>query len=204
MDQWMMYFGALIAVFLLPGADMVLVMNTAASRGLRSGIWTAGGLALSRSLHVALSGLGLAALFALFPALFEVVRVAGALFLLWMAWKVISANSAASPEQTTQTPLRTGFACFRQGLLTNLLNPKAFMFCSIFLPQFITHDRPLLLQYLQLGIGLVATGFVFDLIYSALASFAARRLARQRKAGKVMKVMFGGVFTLTAVKLLLG
>ena len=203
MTEWMMYLGALLAVYLLPGPDMVLVMNTAASRGMRNGVWTACGLAVSRSMHVALSGLGLAALFALYPPLFEAVRIAGALFLLWLAWKVVTARSGPTDAQAVQTT-QSGFASFRQGLLTNLLNPKAFMFCSVFLPQFIAHDRPLALQYVQLGLGLVVTGFVFDLIYSALASYAAEKLAGQRGTGKIMKVMFGSIFTLTAVKLLLG
>ena len=74
----LLFVTALIAVYLLPGPDMALVLSTSAFRGPRSGLMAAVGLAISRTAHVTLSALGLAALFHTHPVLFDVVRWFGA------------------------------------------------------------------------------------------------------------------------------
>jgi len=191
---------ALVAVYLLPGPDMALVLSTSALRGIRSGFMVAAGLALSRAFHVTLAALGLAALFSAHPLLFDAVRWIGAAYLCWLAWKLLQPNRNTSSNDTDLIQ-QSGWRALQQGFLTNLLNPKALMFCALLLPQFISPTGNLIEQYLLLGTILVALGAVFDVGY-VFASFGlARRFSGSKTGQKVSRVIFASVFAVAALRL---
>ncbi|SEI83441.1 Threonine/homoserine/homoserine lactone efflux protein [Allopseudospirillum japonicum] len=192
-----LYLIALSAAYLLPGPDMALLMAQSIQRGIANALLTAIGLACARALHVLLSALGLAALLATHTLLFDAVRFLGVLYLLWMAYKMISATyNKPTRVTTTQSYLYS----FSQGLLTNLLNPKALIFCALFLPQFIEQDLELFSQYLYLGSLLVILGFSFDCLYILLAS-QARHYLQSNLGFKLQKIIFSSVFIAAAVRL---
>ncbi|BCQ65980.1 hypothetical protein PBOI14_77300 [Pseudomonas sp. Boi14] len=148
-----MYFLALAVVYLLPGPDMILLLQTGARQGKAQALATALGLALSRGCHVALAALGLAALFKAAPWTFDLVRLAGAAYLLWIGIQCLRANLLPNLEPGTAaaTPLRWREA-IQRGLLTNLLNPKALLFCSVLLPQFVDPQAGAVVpQFMTLG-----------------------------------------------------
>ncbi|WP_317203425.1 LysE family translocator [Janthinobacterium sp.] len=183
-----MYLAALVGVFLLPGPDMALVVATGAARGAGVACVTALGIAASRAMHVLMSGLGLAALMAAHPGGLYLVRWGGAAYLLYMAWKMLRANFKVD---TVTEVAPTAGASFVRGFLTNLLNPKALLFCSLFLPQFVSAGASVALQYLWLGTLLVATGLFFDILYALLAARLTRRIKTKSRAGKyVLPVVF--------------
>ncbi|AXE28628.1 LysE family translocator [Chromobacterium phragmitis] len=197
-----LYLAALVAVYVLPGPDMALVMATSAGRGIRAGLQTALGIAASRFLHVMMSGLGLAALMATHPLLFDAVRWIGAGYLLWLAWKVIRAQPApdGGPVAT-----ESGRAAIARGFLTNLLNPKALMFCALFLPQFVSPAHGAMLpQFMLLAGILVSVGLCFDAVYAFAACGIARRLKGRRPMARLQKGLLGGVFVAMAGRLILG
>ncbi len=205
-----LYLAALTAVYLVPGPDMAMVMAASASRGLRAGIYTAVGISAARFLHVLGSGLGLAALFAKHPAFQDIIKLIGAAYLLYLAWKII--NTKGTKEKAT-SPSPDFSSDMVRGFLTNLLNPKALLFCGLLLPQFVSPERgPLLAQFLGLGVVLVLFGFLFDFLYAYLASGLA--LYFLKKATKISKIggyiertrrwFMASVFTSIAVKLFVG
>lgn len=197
-----LYLAALAAVYVLPGPDMALVMTTSASRGVSSGLLTALGIAVARFLHVMMSGLGLAALMTTYPLLFNVVRWIGAGYLLWLAWKVIRTKSAV---EGSQEAAGSGRAAIVRGFLTNLLNPKALMFCALFLPQFVSPAYGAVLpQFALLAAILVVVGLCFDTAYVFVACYLARRLKGRRPIVKLQKGLLGGVFLAMAGRLILG
>lgn len=195
----LIFVAALIAVYLLPGPDMALILSTSAFHGSRSGLMAAIGLAISRTVHVTLSALGLAALFHSHPALFDAVRYLGAAYLLLLAWKIQSAGETASPQDAQA--VNFGRNAIRNGVMTNLLNPKALMFCALLLPQFISTQRDLSTQYLMLGAILVLLGFAFDVLYALAASYLARHLAVSGSLQKSVKFLFSGIFGFAAIRL---
>lgn len=210
-----LYLAALAAIFLAPGPDMALVMATATARNARAGLRTALGIAAARFLHVLASGLGLAALLAAHPALHGAVRAIGAGYLLWLAWKAL--RSAPVKPDGAQSGLSHGeaprpgglLADMLRGFLTNLLNPKALLFCGLLLPQFASPERgPLLAQFAWLGVVLVAVGFAFDAAYALLAGGLARRLASTGAPGSRLERartwLMGTVFAAMAARLALG
>ena len=203
-STFLMYLLALAGAFLLPGPDMALVLATGAARGVATALVTAVGIAGARAVHVALSGAGLAALMVTHPQALQWVKWAGAAYLLYLALRLLQSalsNSTAQEDAAPATPHGAGASLVR-GFLTNLLNPKALLFCSMFLPQFVAGSDGVGLQYLRLGAILVLVGLLFDALYAVLAARLARRL--RGKPSPYGKFVLPTVFVLLAGRLVLG
>ncbi|EMH2963141.1 LysE family translocator [Burkholderia multivorans] len=172
------YLAALAAIYAVPGPDMALVLQTSIGRGVRPGIAAAAGLSLSRSAHVTLSACGVAALIRGAPWLYEAIRYGGALYLGYVAIQVFRSPvfDVGNGDAAAAGELRQSFV---KGLLTNLLNPKALLFCSVLLPQFVRPENgPVVWQMFALGALLVAAGVCFDLA----CVFGASRIAAWMRA----------------------
>ena len=182
------YLAACAVLILTPGPDMLFVVAQTLRGGAAHGWAAALGISVGAFGHVALAALGLAAVLAASPGLFVVVRVAGAAYLIWLGVSALRSalraddGAAAAPSPAPAgAPLDRG-AAFRQGMATNLLNPKVALFFLAFLPQFVAPDRaPAWLQMLLLGplLPLFALPFFGALI--AAAGRAAAVLARVRR-----------------------
>ena len=98
-----LFFMALAVVYLLPGPDMILLLQTGARQGKGAALATAVGLAIARACHVALAALGLAALFKAAPWTFDVVRLAGAAYLLWIGVQCLRTTLLPNLNGTHQT-----------------------------------------------------------------------------------------------------
>lgn len=201
-DLWM-FLGALAVAYLLPGPDMILLLETGAARGRLHAVAVAAGLAAARAIHVTLAALGLAALYRAAPWTFELVRLAGAGYLAWLGWRIWRAGPVhAGPAPGAAAPRRAYRACAWRGFLTNLLNPKALLFCSVLLPQFVTAEAgPLAAQFALLGAILVATGLAFDLAYAAAGASIGRRLARSPALERLQRGIFAGLLIGFALRL---
>ena len=196
------YLAALAAVYLTPGPDMALVMAVSAGNGARAGLCCAGGIAVARFVHVMVSGLGLAAFLSERPVLLLAVRGAGAAYLLWLAWKLWRAQPGAAGQAREEL---SPWGSVTRGFLTNLLNPKALVFCAMLLPQFVSPGRgPLLVQFVWLGVVLVAVGCLFDAGYVLAASGLARRVNVPGKLARVRNRVMGSVFAALAARLAAG
>ncbi|MDN7947261.1 LysE family translocator [Burkholderia multivorans] len=174
----LIYLAALAAIYAVPGPDMALVLQTSIGRGVRAGIAAAAGLSLSRSAHVTLSACGVAALIRSAPWLYEAIRYGGALYLGYVAIQVFRSPvfDIGNGDAAAAGELRQSFV---KGLLTNLLNPKALLFCSVLLPQFVRPEAgPVVWQMFALGALLVAAGVCFDLA----CVFGASRIAAWMRA----------------------
>ncbi|KGB91141.1 lysE type translocator family protein [Burkholderia multivorans] len=174
----LIYLAALAAIYAVPGPDMALVLQTSIGRGVRPGIAAAAGLSLSRSAHVTLSACGVAALIRSAPWLYEAIRYGGALYLGYVAIQVFRSPvfDVGNGDAAAAGELRQSFV---KGLLTNLLNPKALLFCSVLLPQFARPEAgPVVWQMFALGALLVAAGVCFDLA----CVFGASRIAAWMRA----------------------
>lgn len=188
-----MFLAALAVVYMIPGPDMVLLLETAAVRGRTHAFATALGLGMARGTHVALAAVGLAALFRTSPWVFDAVRLIGAGYLVLLGIRVLQAPTAhagPSPGDLRRLP-PTLAASLRRGLLTNLLNPKALLFCSVLLPQFVHPGQGAVgVQFGILGALLVALGLGFDVVYALAGGAMGRVAARSR----MLQHLRNGVF----------
>jgi threonine/homoserine/homoserine lactone efflux protein len=187
---------ALVVVYLLPGPDMILLLETGLRQGKLLALATAAGLALARSMHVALSAIGLSVLFKTEPWTFDLVRYAGSVYLIWLGITILRANTG--PDLSVTHNAMSGFnlqnirAALQRGLLTNLLNPKALLFCSVLLPQFISPQPGTTIpQFVFLGTILVSIGLAFDVIYSLCGSWLGRIIGQSPKLQKIQRWLFG-------------
>ncbi len=179
MDNPIIFVGALAVAYLIPGPDMVLILQTGAAHGRMQAIATAIGFALARALHVTLAALGLATLLRTAPVVFEAVRIAGAGYLVWLGIALTSRPRTSKTDTENHVQSTSLRSATLRGLLTNLLNPKALLFCSVLLPQFIRPDQgAVAVQFFQLGTILVCVGFAFDLFYARLGSVLGHWIAR--------------------------
>ncbi len=206
MSEFILFVGALVVVYLLPGPDMVLVLQTGASAGRGPAIATGAGLALARAAHVAFAGLGLAALLTTSPMAFEVVRFVGAAYLLWLGLEILRSEYSGDDAVQINGPKRSsshGTALWR-GFLTNILNPKALLFCSVLLPQFIVPgEQGLGVQFLMLGMTLVVVGLAFDLTYATAGSSLSGWMSRRPLAQRAQSWTFAALLIGFALRLVL-
>ncbi|KQR78832.1 lysine transporter LysE [Burkholderia sp. Leaf177] len=199
----MVFIGALAVVYALPGPDMAIVLQMSASRGLRHGLSTAAGLAAARTLHVTLSALGVAALLRSAPWLYDGVRIAGSLYLAYIGVQIfrspafgLDTNNAASGTSYT---LRSAFF---KGMMSSLLNPKALLFCSVLLPQFIHPDAGAVWsQVVELGVVLVAMGAAFDTTLAFGATRISGWLRSHPRAQVVQRWTFSAALLAFALRL---
>ncbi len=155
------------AVFVInatPGVDMMLTLTRTLRYGVRGGMAAACGVMAGCVVHALAAALGLAALLAASSAAFALVKWLGAGYLVWLAWGMLrsafAGGDAAAALPTAERPGVT--ALFRQGLLTNILNPKIALFFLALLPQFIAVDAPdKTLAFLFLGAWFVVQGGLF-------------------------------------------
>ncbi|WP_068085168.1 LysE family translocator [Novosphingobium rosa] len=179
------FIGALLVAYTVPGPDMIFLLQTGAVHGRRRALAATVGLGCARACHVAFAGIGLAALFRNAPWLFATVRFIGAAYLIWLGIGLFRAGSLV-PKRDPTEPVndRRGARVVMRGFLTNLLNPKPLIFCSVLLPQFVhPGSGPILAQFAALGVTLVVVGFLFDATFAlwgaALGTWLERRPAMQ-------------------------
>jgi threonine/homoserine/homoserine lactone efflux protein len=197
------FIGALAVVYALPGPDMALVLQTGATRGFRHGLAVASGLASARAAHVTLSALGVAALLRSAPWIYDGVRIAGGLYLAYIAYKIFRSPAFGLEEATSGHAAAPTFrSAYAKGVLSCVLNPKALLFCSVLLPQFVRPDAgPVWSQVLELGVILVAVGIAFDVTLAAGAVRISSWLRRHPRAQTVQRWTFSAALLAFAVRL---
>lgn len=163
---------------LIPGPDVLCILSNSVARGQRAGVSVCLGIAAGCLFHVACATLGLTAILLAVPTAFFVVKLAGALYLLWLGWQMLRHPlpvAGAANAQVLRSP-------FMQGVLSNVLNPKIAIFFVAILPQFIAPERgDVGAQALLLGLVSIASGTAVNLVTAALGARArAFLLARER------------------------
>lgn len=142
---------AALLMVLTPGPNMIYCVSRTLVQGRRAGLVSLAGVLLGFVVHLTAAVLGLTALLLAVPLAFDAIRLAGAAYLLWLAWQAVRPGGAA-PFEARALPVDSTGTLFRMGFLTNLLNPKVAMFYLSLFPQFLHPERgSLLLQSLALG-----------------------------------------------------
>jgi threonine/homoserine/homoserine lactone efflux protein len=179
-----------IVLNLTPGADVIFATASGMAGGPRVGAVAGLGVGLGGFFHVGLAALGVSAVIAAYPAALVGLKLAGAGYLLWLAWG--SWQAGATGDRGGEA--RAGAALWR-GFVTNALNPKVALFVLAFLPQFTDPARgPVWQQIVVLGTLFTVTGTVITSSYGALAGLAGQHLARRMGwVNKVAAVMLAGL-----------
>lgn len=160
-----LFFSLVFGIIIVPGMDMTFVLANALAGGRRLGLYATAGVVAGGAVHVAVGALGVGAVLKLFPALFNVLLFAGALYIAWIGLCLL--RSGASLGTVREARSRSAAAAFRQGMLTCLLNPKAYLFMFAVFPQFLRPEAgEVWLQAAILGVIIAVTQFG---VYGGLA-----------------------------------
>lgn len=174
-------FAFITACFLLaivPGPTVTLIVANALSRGPAAGLFTVLGAQLAFVIMIVIVALGLQAVIGFMSWAFFWVKLAGALYLFWIGFKMIASRSGLSFDEKSQVKsIRQSIA---QGFFVTLSNPKALLFLGAFLPQFIDLNTSAAPQVLGLGLITMAVFSFFDCIYALAAGNTGRFLTQTR------------------------
>lgn len=198
-----------LTVFVLnatPGVDMAFTLLSTLKGGVKGGLAATAGVCGGCVVHVLASAFGLAALMATSAAAFSVVKWVGAAYLLWLALGMLRAGVApasmpAGPD--VALPGADLAAVFRQGFLTNVLNPKVALFFLALLPQFIDADAAhKTLAFLFLGAWSIVQGGLFLVAFVLLVA-PLRRLRPRPAVTRGLHLAGAGLFAALAARLAL-
>ncbi|MEN0099341.1 MAG: LysE family translocator [Brucella pseudogrignonensis] len=200
----MLFATACVVLTATPGPDMLLIASRSISQGRAAGFLTYVGIAVGTYCHAVAAALGLSQLFLVLPVAYEIVRWAGCIYLLYLAWKTIRSDGTVfSPVVgLNRFSLKR---IFGEGLFTNLLNPKMVLFVLALFPQFVKPEAgSLILQMLVLatvlnGIGLIVNGSVI-----LLSTHVRNRIKARPSMRRLPQYLLATVFAALACRLALG
>lgn len=199
---WLSLLGASVVISFTPGAGAINTMTNAINEGFRRSVWGILGQQAALLIHVAIVAAGVGLLIANSPTAFNVVRYAGAAYLIYLGVKSILAKPVSEETALDIRKNEPAGSMFRRGVWVNLLNPKAIVFFLAFTPQFIRPDQPLLPQYLIYIGTIVLVDIIVMWFFFAAAAKSFRRFTRTARGQRIMNNTFGVLFILVAILLI--
>ena len=202
-DNYPLFVAACVALVLTPGPNLLYLISRTLCQGRAAGLISLAGTTSGFVIHIVAASLGLSAVLIAVPVLFDVLRFAGAAYLLWLAWDALRSRDAAlfAPRALArERPAKL----FRTGLLTSILNPKVALFYLALFPQFVVPAHgSVLLQSLLLGATQIVIAVIGDSLFVLGAARVSRWLGARPAWEAAQRYVQGGVFAAIAVKLAL-
>jgi threonine/homoserine/homoserine lactone efflux protein len=198
----LLFMTAALALNVTPGPDMLYVLARSVGEGRAAGVISSLGIAAGCLVHTLAVALGLAGLLRAVPIAFEIVKWTGAAYLVWLGVRALRTRAhAAADTPIIPAPMR---AIFRQGMLTNVLNPKVALFFLAFLPQFVDPGRgSVALQIISLGLLFNLSGTLVNVAVAVLASSAGAWSRRRFGESPFLRRLTGVLFIGLGVRLAL-
>lgn len=196
------FFTASVLLALAPGPDNLYVMTQSMLKGRTAGFMVTLGLSTGLIGHTSAVALGVAVLFQTSALAFTILKLTGAAYLVYLAWKAFSAPVSTLNMQKSAE--MSYWYLYRRGVIMNITNPKVSIFFLAFLPQFSNPSKgslPLQLALLG-GMFIISTLLVFSSI-AYLAGIIGRWFLKSKKAEKILNRVAGTVFVVLAIKLAL-
>ena len=191
-----------ILLNLVPGSDTVYVLTRAIVGGRKKGVISALGISTGILVHTLLAALGLSVILRESALAFNIMKIAGAGYLVFLGIKAVVSKKPlfdSDPESLDESPLKV----YRQGVLTNVLNPKAALFFLALLPQFVSQSAgssPL--PFLALGLTFFTTSTIWSVVLAFAASFANALLRKNERVQKGARKATGIIYILLGLNVL--
>ncbi|MBK4215486.1 LysE family translocator [Paracoccus caeni] len=191
-----------LGMVLTPGPNMIYLISRSICQGRRAGMISLGGVALGFVFYMLCAAFGITAIVLAVPFAYDALRIAGALYLLYLAWQALRPG-ARSAFEVADLPPDSPRKLFLMGFLTNLLNPKIAILYLSLLPQFIQPGHGgILAQSLMLGTTQIAVSIMVNTLIVLAAGSIALFLARRPGWARVQRWLMGGVLAALAVRML--
>ena len=195
----LVFLAAALSLNLTPGNDMMYVLGQSLMGGAHSGISASLGIAGGSLIHLGFVAFGVAVILAQNPHLFDLIRYAGACYLIWIAYTALTSPMSALTRDEKQ---HSTFAAIRDGVLVNLFNPKIIVFMFAFLPPFIRPENGSpLLQLLILGMIFNVGGTIINCCVALFAGKIGAALSTSLNFRRWFSRISAGLFVLLAARL---
>lgn len=195
---------AAVTMALTPGQDTFYVLGRSVAQGKKAGFVSVIGILTGALVHLFAGAAGLSALLAASPSAFGVIRVAGGVYLIYLGVRLLLAKrTEASDESALIKPDESGMmVVWRQGMLTNLLNPKIALFTLAFIPQFIRVDAPgTAAAFLFLGFCFFLIGSAWLVCVAWLAGSVGAKFAKDPGFSVLLNRLAGALFVVLGIRL---
>ncbi|MDE8587157.1 MULTISPECIES: LysE family transporter [unclassified Arthrobacter] len=191
---WLALAGAGALISFTPGAGAINTMSNSLNAGFRRSMWGILGQQAALVVHVLIVALGVGVLVASSPVAFNVIRYAGAAYLVYLGIRQFLSKPAVAQEQAATLRNEPAWSIFRRGFWVNLLNPKAIVFFLAFTPQFIRPEQPLFTQYAVLTATIVVIDILVMWFFFAAAARSFQRFTSTERGQLVLSRVFGALF----------
>ena len=177
LEIYLAYVLTCILITIIPGPTVTLIIANSLTHGTRAGLLNVAGTQLGLAIMLGVLLVGLSSVIATMGVWFDYVRIAGAIYLVWLGWKLLRQNGGFGQVGATPKP-RGGF--FLQGFLVLMSNPKALLWFGAFIPQFVDPAGNYVGQIVLLGITAMVTAALTDGAYAVLGGRTGRIMSARR------------------------
>jgi threonine/homoserine/homoserine lactone efflux protein len=197
-DRLALFALAVLLLALTPGPVWIYLISRTLTQGRRAGYFSLIGVMVGVAMHLLAAALGLSALLLALPAAFNVIKLAGAAYLLWLAWSTLRGGGFSfTPQPLDPVP---DAVLFRQSLTASVVNPKVAVFYLSLFPQFVDPaSGSVLLQSLALGVVHISVGTLVDGTLVTIAGALSGWIARRPGWLRLQRWFLGGAFGVLAV-----
>ena len=201
-ENFLIFLTTGILLNLYPGPDSMYIIARSISQGRTAGICAVLGISSGALFHALLGSVGLSAIILSSAHAFQFIKYVGAIYLLYQAILMIKDSNNQTQINSKEVPQRSLGKIYRQGLLTNILNPKVALFFMALIPQFISpvsQNKPL--TFMVLAFVFITTGTIWCLLLALFSSFFSKRLRSNSNASKWLLRLNGSLFGYLSFKL---
>ena len=191
---WLALVGAGTLISFTPGAGAIFTMSNSLNSGFRRSIWGILGQQVALVIHILIVALGVGVLVSNSPVIFNVIRYAGAAYLVYLGIRQFLRKPDLDEEQVEDKKNEPALSMFQRGVWVNLLNPKAIVFFLAFTPQFIRPEQPLFTQYAVLTATIVVIDILVMWFFFAAAARSFQRFTSTERGQLVLSRVFGALF----------
>ena len=201
LSDLLVFAGIALLMVLTPGPNMIYLISRSICQGKQAGVISLLGVVAGFLVHMFAAALGITALFMAVPLAYEILKWAGAAYLLYLAWQAVKPGSK-SPFEARNLPIDTPRKLFAMGFVTNLLNPKIAVFYLSILPQFVSPaNGEMFSQSIQLGLTQIVISFSVNLTIALSAAKLAAWFSHSPKWLATQRYVMGTVLATLAVRL---
>ena len=200
--HYWLFMATAVVLVLTPGQDTFFILGRSIASGRPAGIAAALGITVGSIGHTLLAALGLSALLATSPYAFTVVKFAGAAYLFYIGVRALLSRSSGLPGEPANGGDDGRWSAFRQGIVTNLLNPKVALFFLALMPQFISADsNHKVAAFIALGVSFMTLGLAWCLVLAIGASSLRALFLRRPSMASILNKVAGSMFIALGIRL---
>ncbi|MCG8510255.1 MAG: LysE family translocator [Rhodospirillales bacterium] len=200
-ELWI-FLGAAVLLNVSPGPDVIYVVSRTVAQGRRAGFLSSIGVCSGALVHVAAAAFGLSVVLATSALAFMIVKYLGAAYLVYLGLRALMSRSGIELDTQGVNRRASGWRIFRDGVIIDVLNPKAAIFFMAFLPQFVKPESGYVtLQFFALGLIVIAVALIWEGLLVLLANRLTRRLRASQTFTRWLNRTLGAVLTALGLRL---